>query len=250
MTVIGPREREQDYGYLSVHRHIVLGLDEVARLVQTITDELGTRGLTTPFLFSSLALDVNSSGVRRLVQAFLRTCVSFPVPDAERTWREEARFAAPPELAMCLRWGLARVLRVCAGNAVRGLISWDTYVEWCEAEVGKRFALTCLGLLSIFISPYSVRLSGDSFRGSHRTPTAPSPFHYSQRSLPPCSPNGSLLILRTHPPYPFPTFRTSYFRPRSRGATLPPHLPPISSCDQCNGAHLARLCSLARRAKQ
>jgi Domain of unknown function (DUF1708) len=56
---------------------------------------------------------------------------------------------------MCLRWGLARVLRVCTGNAVRGLISWDTYVEWCEAEVGKRFPLRCLGLLSIFISPYS-----------------------------------------------------------------------------------------------
>jgi Domain of unknown function (DUF1708) len=207
MTIIGSREREQDYGYLSVHRHVVLGLDEVARLVQTITDELGTRGLTTPFLlFSSLALDVNSSGVRRLVQTFLRTCVSFPVPDTERTWREEARFAAPPELAMSLRWGLARVLRVCTGNAVRGLISWDTYVEWCEAEVGKRFPLRCLGLLSIFISPYSVGLSGDSFRGSHRTPTAASPFHYNQRSLPPCSPKQ----LTPHPQdtllLPFPHF--------------------------------------------
>jgi Domain of unknown function (DUF1708) len=120
----------------------VLGLDEVNRLVRTVTEELGTRGLTTPFLFSTLALDVNSSGVRRLVQAFLRTCVSFPAPDAERTWREEARFAAPPELAMCLRWGLSRVLRVSSGNAVRGLISWDMYIDWCEAEVGKQFAGT------------------------------------------------------------------------------------------------------------
>ena len=137
MIITGSREREQDYGYLSHHRHVVLGLEEVDRLVRTVTEELATRGLTTPFLFSSLALDVNSSGVRRLVQAFLRTCVSFPAPDAERTWREEARFAAPPELAMFLRWGLARVLRVSSGNAVRGLISWDMYVNWCEAEVGK-----------------------------------------------------------------------------------------------------------------
>ena len=135
----GHRGREQDYGYLSYHHHIVLGLEVVDRLVHTVTDELGTRGLTTPFLFSSLALDVNSSSVRRLVQAFLRTCVSFPAPDAERTWREEARFAAPAELAMCLRWGLARVLRVSGGNAVRGFISWDMYVEWSEAEVGKCF---------------------------------------------------------------------------------------------------------------
>jgi hypothetical protein len=77
----------------------------------------------TPFLFSSLALDISLSRVRRLIQAFLLTCVSFPAPDVEYTWREEARFAAPPELAMCLRWGLARVLRVSGGNAVHGLIS-------------------------------------------------------------------------------------------------------------------------------
>ena len=47
--------RTTDYGYLSYERHVVLGLDEVDRLVRIVTDELGTRGLTTPFLFSSLA---------------------------------------------------------------------------------------------------------------------------------------------------------------------------------------------------
>jgi hypothetical protein len=137
MIITGPREREQDYGYLSYHRQVVLGLDEVERLVRTVTEELSSRGLTTPFLFSSLALDVNSSGVRRLIQTFLHTCVSFPTLDAERIWREEARFAAPPELAMFLRWGLARVLRVSGGHAARGLISWDMYVDWSEAELGK-----------------------------------------------------------------------------------------------------------------
>ena len=118
MSITGHRWREQEYGYLSYLHHIVLGLDEVDCLVHIVTEELSTRGLTTPFLFSSHALDVNSSGVRRLIQAFLRTCVSSPAPDAERTWHEEARFAAPAELAMCLRWGLARVLRVSGGNAV------------------------------------------------------------------------------------------------------------------------------------
>ena len=83
MTITGPRDREQDYGYLSYERHVVLVLDEVDRLVRTVTDELGTCGLTAPFLFSSLALDVNSSGVRRLIQTFLRTCVPFPALDAE-----------------------------------------------------------------------------------------------------------------------------------------------------------------------
>ena len=118
MSTTGHRQREQEYCYLSYFHHVVLGLDEIDRLVHTVTEELGTRGLTTPFLFSSHALDVNSSRVHRLIQAFLHTCVSFPAPDAEHTWHEEARFAAPAELAMCLRWGLARVLRVSGGNAV------------------------------------------------------------------------------------------------------------------------------------
>ena len=38
---------------------------------------------------------------------------------------------------MCLRWGLARVLRVSGGRAARGLISWGMYVDWSEADIGK-----------------------------------------------------------------------------------------------------------------
>jgi len=82
--------------------HVVLGLEEVDRLVHTVTEELGTRGLTTSFLFSSLALDVNSSRVLRLIQAFLRTYVLSPAPDTERTWHEEARCAAAAELATAI----------------------------------------------------------------------------------------------------------------------------------------------------
>ena len=137
MSITGHHQWEQEYGYLSYFHHVVLGLDEVDRLVHTVTEELGTRDPTTLFLFY---LDINSSGVRRLVQASLRTCVSFPAPDAEHTWHDEARFAAPAEFAMCLRWGLARVLHVSGGNAVRGLLSWDMYVEWSEAELCKRLS--------------------------------------------------------------------------------------------------------------
>ncbi|KAI9507647.1 hypothetical protein F5148DRAFT_1306912 [Russula earlei] len=178
----GSRHREQDYGYLSYQHHVVLGLDDVDRLVHTLTDELGTRGLTTPFLFSSLALDVISSGVRRLIQAFLRTCVPFPAPDAERTWREEARFAAPAELAMCLRWGLARVRRVSGGNAVRGFIFWDTYVEWSDAELALDYPATHFEALvaplqkplqSIIINVLSLlaRLTAHSSSSGHTPPT-------------------------------------------------------------------------------
>jgi hypothetical protein len=63
---------------------------------------------------------------------------------------------------MCLRWGLARVMRVSGGNAVRGLISWDMYVEWSEAELRKQFSLHFL-LPTILISLCSTRLSRDPF---------------------------------------------------------------------------------------
>ncbi|KAI0249408.1 hypothetical protein BJV78DRAFT_1228260 [Lactifluus subvellereus] len=98
------------------------------------------------------------------------------------TLLEFARFAAPPELAMCLRWGLARVLRVSVGNAVRGLISWDMYVEWCEAEVVQEYPITHFQALiaplqqplpSIIINVLSLlaRLTAHSSSSGHTPPT-------------------------------------------------------------------------------
>lgn len=134
-------ERRQlvDYGYLSHQRNVVLGLKEVARLVDVVGNELGSRGLTTPFIFSTLALDVSAVAVKRLITAFLKTCTPHSYGEADRQWREEARFAGPHELGMCLRWGLARVVRIVGGQEVRGLLSQDSYVEWAEAEAGASF---------------------------------------------------------------------------------------------------------------
>ena len=48
----------------------MFGLDEVARIIRTVTEESSSRALAIPFLFLTLTLDVNSSGVRRIVQQF------------------------------------------------------------------------------------------------------------------------------------------------------------------------------------
>jgi len=71
-TFAGHCRHEKEYGYLSYNHYVILSLEQVNSLVRTVTEaeELGTRGLTMPFLFFSLALEVNSSGVRRPVQAF------------------------------------------------------------------------------------------------------------------------------------------------------------------------------------
>jgi len=146
--------QEQDYGYLSYQCHVVLGLDEIARLVDVVASELGTRALTTPFIFSSLALDISANSVKRLIRAFLDTCTGGA--DAELRWREEARLTGPHELGMCIRWGLARVVRVSGGQAVRGLIGWDHYTEFRDSEAGgylfhssPPFTLFCTALQSL-----------------------------------------------------------------------------------------------------
>lgn len=126
---------EHDYGYLSYERHVILGLDQVARLVDVIANELTSRCLTTPFIFSALALDISSSAIKRLIRTFLDTCAN-PSPEVDQRWHEEARFAGPHELGMCIRWGLARVVRVVGGQAVRGLISWEHYTEFRDSEAG------------------------------------------------------------------------------------------------------------------
>lgn len=140
---------EHDYGYLAYERHVILSLDDVARLVDAVAVELGTRCLTTPFIFSTLALDISSSAIKRLIRAFLDTCADPSSGEAEHRWREEARFAGPHELGMCLRWGLARVVRVVGGQAVRGLISWEHYVEFRDSEAGTHHSI-----FPLFVSPH------------------------------------------------------------------------------------------------
>lgn len=136
-------DSNQDYGYLSFERHVVLGLEQAARLVDVISLELQNRGgLDTPFIFSTLGLDINAGAVKRLIKTFIGTClvlVGKERDNAEQKWREEAKFANMHELAMCLRWGLARITRVIDGVEVRGLLNWDHYNQWAEQEQGKFF---------------------------------------------------------------------------------------------------------------
>ena len=162
MTITGHRQREQEYGYLSYLHHIVLGRGEVDGLVHIVTEELGTRGLTTPFFFPGLSLDITFSGVRRLIQAFLRTGVSFLAQDAKRTWHEEARFAATAELAMCLRWGIARVLRVSGGNAVQASSLGIGTLSGVRSNLVSDF-LPHVFIHTMLILVHSPRLSNNPF---------------------------------------------------------------------------------------
>ncbi len=42
--VTSPEDKQQAYGYLSFESHVILGVEEVTKLVEVITEELGARG--------------------------------------------------------------------------------------------------------------------------------------------------------------------------------------------------------------
>lgn len=149
-----PRTSPQKYGYMSYHCEVVLGLEEVTRLVEVISNELSQRGmwwafatlddtemsligLTTPLLFSNHAIDISPTRIKHLIDSFLRTCGNDCLgSSADLKWREEAQFSGPHELAMSLRWGLARIVRISQGQETRGIISWESYLRWREDEGG------------------------------------------------------------------------------------------------------------------
>ena len=137
--------KEHDYSFLSYERHVVLGIEQVERLVEVVSEELETRGgITTPFIFTTAGLDISSSAIKRLIRTFLNTCEPNSGQDAELLWREEARFVGPYELAMCLRWGLARVIRSVGGQDIRGLVSWEHYLHFRDSETGKQSRIILL----------------------------------------------------------------------------------------------------------
>ncbi|KAF9050962.1 hypothetical protein BDZ89DRAFT_1056868 [Hymenopellis radicata] len=160
------------YGYMSYERHVVLSPEQVSALVDVVSAELGTRGgITTPFIFSSSALDLSSSAIKRLVRTFLDAQVS-PSPENDTRFQEEARFAGP------MTWEF----RMVDGREERGLVSWDHYTAFRDGEVAANFPpqhfstfLPALPppLRSIVITVLSVlaRLTANSTLSGHTPPT-------------------------------------------------------------------------------
>ncbi|ESK90800.1 hypothetical protein Moror_4037 [Moniliophthora roreri MCA 2997] len=174
-----------DHGYLAYQRHVVLSPENVARLVEVVCEELGTRGgITTPFIFSTLALDISPTRIKRLIDSFLATCPTGRggTDEADRRWREEAKFSGMHELGMVLRWGLARLVRVCNGQEMRGFISWELYTQWREEEEALLYPPTHFTTLlpslqpavqNILLTVLSLlaRLTANSATSGHTPPT-------------------------------------------------------------------------------
>jgi hypothetical protein len=135
------REAAPEHGFLAHKRHVILSLDACAALVRALADALGARALATPFVFASTAIGASASATRKLVDAYLITLRRAPSAtldeERRRAWADELRFADPHALGHALRWGLSRLVRVQAGVPMRGLMDWELYVQWRDAEIGS-----------------------------------------------------------------------------------------------------------------
>ncbi|KAI5449422.1 hypothetical protein NCC49_004706 [Naganishia albida] len=112
---------EGRYGYIAVHSEVVLGPEEVQKVVEDISRELSERGLVTPLLFSSQSLDLSASKIHNLINAYTS---SLTHPSRSTVYRESLCLAAPNEVAWFLRWAMSRVVRLVREDKIAESPSW------------------------------------------------------------------------------------------------------------------------------
>jgi hypothetical protein len=248
-----PRAREPlpEHGVLAHKRHVVLSLEACATLVHVLAQALSERALATPFVFSSQAIGANSAATRRLIDAFLATLAPGAGGQSSRAmnaWNDEHRFADPHALGHALRWGLARLVRVQAGVPMRGLMDYDIYAQWRDAEAGLclMYHICCLFDELTFLSFHSQQLP------THPLCIAPPCPRPPRRTHPPHPPrslgtaHSALAHLRPHP-----TDFVSPVRPATiwigpPGIAVRSHLRCILEDDACSGTRPPGVREMAR----
>ncbi|WVF68828.1 hypothetical protein IAT40_003601 [Kwoniella sp. CBS 6097] len=152
--VVGLRQ----YGFLGgIGWKVSLGLSDVGRVIQIVGDELIRRGLTTPLLFSSQALELSQTRTKMLIQAYLDSLASTSQLRSRQsnTFAQEVRFAKEQELAWLLRWALSRITRVKerAGGKeiVHGVLEWEAYEEWRGRERSASYPTNAFPFLAIIL---------------------------------------------------------------------------------------------------
>ena len=143
MGITCHRRQEQEYSYLSYLHHVVLGLDEVDRLVPTVTEELGAHGLTTTFLFPAMP---STSALPEFIASSKSSSalVSFHASDAEHHGTIRlVRMYTPDLVKTCCKlgyspsqWGDSRL--TCIRTISRLGASGSTDAQ-AEAAIRRQF---------------------------------------------------------------------------------------------------------------
>lgn len=143
------------YGYTTIGWDKQMDVPHVAELVLMCGEQIRMRGLTSPLIFSSMALDLSHHNVTSLIRSFLTSPKEF--------YSSETKFANPHDLAAVIKWSLSRLGRVFPvpvpslemsssrkGDSQqeenvfihqRGFLEWDSYMVWATYEKNASYPI-------------------------------------------------------------------------------------------------------------
>ncbi|GAA6014815.1 hypothetical protein JCM11491_002126 [Sporobolomyces phaffii] len=122
-----PQEMQLLYGYAPLGTQLEFGIGKVEDIVTKCAAQIRQRGLDTPLIMSSRALDISLEGVCSLIRSYLENT---------KSWETDLEFATPLSVGAFLKWGLARLVNNQGG---RGFVTWDSYREFKSAEKTRGF---------------------------------------------------------------------------------------------------------------
>ncbi|GAC98882.1 hypothetical protein PHSY_006477 [Pseudozyma hubeiensis SY62] len=162
------------YGYTTEAWHDHLTAARVHALLETCAEQIRSRGLDNPLIFSSMALDLSPVNVASLIKLFSPSTAGQRAPPP--AFLEEVRYANPHDLAAVIKWALARLGRVLAVPVPvpgakkgepreemvyvqqRGFLDFEAYNAWREQERDQRFPATAFSSFLSHLGPENVRL--------------------------------------------------------------------------------------------
>ncbi|KAH9456022.1 hypothetical protein Pst134EB_012243 [Puccinia striiformis f. sp. tritici] len=120
------------YGYIGLHTEIELDLPTAARAVNLVAQELKSRALETPLLFSTHALDISTEGTHNLIRRFVHN---------QHDFTHDLTMHNGHNLAAFLKWILSRYVN---GRGTHGFLQWEQYASWRESEKAFGYPLRFL----------------------------------------------------------------------------------------------------------
>jgi hypothetical protein len=134
------------YGYTTTGWDTQMDVAKAAEILLACGEQIRARGLDSPLIFSSMALDLSAHNVTSLIQSYLHTPALF--------FSSDVKFANAHDLAATIKWALARLGRVFSipvpvqeqtrrGDPAaeeyiliyqRGFIDFEEYTSWAALE--------------------------------------------------------------------------------------------------------------------
>ncbi|KAJ9478635.1 DUF1708 domain-containing protein [Pseudozyma hubeiensis] len=162
------------YGYTTEAWQDHLTAARVHALLEACADQIRSRGLDNPLIFSSMALDLSPTNVASIIKLYSPSTAGQRAPPP--AFLEEVRYANPHDLAAVIKWAFARLGRVLAVPVPvpgakkgepreemvyvqqRGFLDFEAYNAWREQERNQHYPATAFSSFLSHLGPENVRL--------------------------------------------------------------------------------------------